>query len=166
MYSMRKSINFDSSSRTAGKPQKMHRLCGTRKGKESSAVGWFGSINYLTKPLPRTAHLLVLLLAHLHPLSRCSAGVLAPKHRPLVPSMFPSPAQLPPFPPPPPHSSLFLSLSFFFYTSTPSSTPPAASGLKFHREHENRKFDRARHSPRPRYPPSTEREGDVGTTDT
>lgn len=35
-----------------GKPQKMHRLCGTRKRKESSAVGRFGSINYLTKPPP------------------------------------------------------------------------------------------------------------------
>jgi len=51
MYSMRKNY-FDSSSRSAGKPQKMHRLCETRKRKEFSAVGWFGSINYLTKLPP------------------------------------------------------------------------------------------------------------------
>lgn len=114
----------------------MHRLCGTRKRKESSAVGWFGSINYLTKPPP----------AHRPPpsTSRCSADVLAPKHRPLYVSVYV-------FIPCTIHPSLLsfsLSLPFSFCASTPS-TPPVAPGLKFHREHENRNFDRAQCRPRP-----------------
>lgn len=107
MYSLRKS-HFDSSSRSAGKPQKMHRLCGTRKRKESSAVGWYGSINYLTKPPPAHRSPPLLPACPSPSTSRCSAGVLAPKHWPLVPAMFPSRAQ-----PSSPPLSFSLSLSVF-----------------------------------------------------
>lgn len=102
-----KAISTDESSHSARKPQKMHRLCGTRKRKEFSAVGWFGSINYLTKSPPVHRSPSLPPVCPPPSTSRCSAGILAPKHRPLVPSMFPSRAQSP-FPPP--HS---LSLSVF-----------------------------------------------------
>jgi len=80
---------------------------------------------------------------------------LAPKHRPLVPSTFPTPAR----------STLPACLS-------PSARRPHQSlGLKFHRERENRNFDRARCPALDCPRASTAARGrsgrrDVGTTDT
>lgn len=146
---------FNSLSRSAGKPQKMHRLCGARKRKESSAVEWFGSINYLTKP-PRARRssplppaypspsTFPLLCQRFKPRSICRSFRLCFLCTILLP----------------------LSLSFPFNASTPPSTPTAAPDLKFHREHENRNFDRSAAQPSTVVPPSTARKRDVDTTDT